>query len=103
METLLLREADPLAITVDGQPIKQEVEWMEEEMDMEEKGVLKPPSPSLSPPTLSLPSPEGAPPGEDKKALMFKLKLPGGKSIPATFITNPKMAFTSELLSIFLK
>lgn len=96
METLLLQEADPLAVTMDGQPIKQEVEWSDDELDMAENVESKPFSPSASPPMPSMPSPAEPPPGKDKKTLMFKLKLPSGKSIPATFITDPKVAFTSE-------
>lgn len=99
MEALLLQEADPLSVTVNGQPIKQEIEWSDEEMDLVEKGMIKEESPPSSPPTISVPSP--APAGDEKKTLAVRIKLPGGKAVPATFILDPKRDSTSEFLSVW--
>lgn len=102
LEAALLHEADPLAFTLDGQPIKQEVEWTDEEVDMVDKGLPNTVS-SIQSSTSPPPPPTTTPlPVEDKKPLMFKLKLPGGKSIPATFITDPKQAFIKRKVGMIM-
>ncbi|XP_063850037.1 histone H3.v1-like [Scylla paramamosain] len=106
-EAELLHEADPLSFTFDGRPIKQEVEWADEEMDTVDKSFLKEasPTPSLTPPT-PLPTPPPPPPPllptENNKPLILQLKLPGGKSIPATIITNTKQGFINRKVGMIM-
>ncbi|MPC87616.1 hypothetical protein E2C01_082486 [Portunus trituberculatus] len=96
------RETDPLSFTEDGQTIKEELEWGDEEMDEEDQSLIKEeaavtsPTESPTPPPKPLPPPPPLALADNKRPMVVQFKLPGGKSVPATFFSEANTELIKE-------
>ena len=74
---------DPRVVTVDGQPVKQEIEWYDEMDIVEKRHMIMEEFPFSSPPSTSL-APQMASSSPLPPAGDVKMRLSGGKAVPAT-------------------